>query len=122
MRVGLATRTPRRGNRLQLSEHAWPNVGVRNTTDGAFELLQAEIGFSLLSPPPFLSLSFLPAFPVAYTPGASLSRVQAMGRINCSLAGVDDCQVNPCAVESNSLESRIGIRTCRVERSMNVVL
>lgn len=57
MRVGLATRTPRRGNRLQLSEHAWPNVGARNTTVGAFELLQPEIGFSLLSPSLLLSLS-----------------------------------------------------------------
>jgi len=38
MRVGLSTRTLRRGNRLQLSEHAWPNVGVRNTTVGAFQL------------------------------------------------------------------------------------
>lgn len=58
------------------------------------------------SPP----LSFLPGLPVAYTSGASLSRVQAMGRINCSLAGVDDCQVNSCAVQLNTLELRIGIR------------
>ena len=72
-RVDLATRTPRRGNRLQLSKHAWPNVGVRNTTDGAFKLLQAEIGFSLLSLPLFLSFSFLPACSVAYTSDASLS-------------------------------------------------
>ena len=46
---------------------------VRNTTDGAFKLLQAEIGFSLLSLPLFLSFSFLPAFSVAYTSDASLS-------------------------------------------------
>lgn len=68
MRVGLATRTPRRGNRLQLSEHAWPNVGVRNTSDGAFELLQRSVSLCFLP-----RLSFLPGLPAAYTSGASLS-------------------------------------------------
>jgi len=48
----LATRTPWRGNRLQLSQHAWPNVGVCN--DGCYR----QIGFSLLSPSFSLSLSF----------------------------------------------------------------
>lgn len=109
-RVGLATRTPWRGNRLQLSKHAWPNVGVRNTTDGAFKLLQAEIGFSLLSPPLFLPLFLALHSLCGVCPLTLLSRVQAMGWINCSLAGVDDCQVNSCVTESNTLESRIGIR------------
>lgn len=101
----LATRTPWRGNRLQLSQHAWPNVGVCN--DGCYR----QIGFSLLSPSLFLCLFSLSV------PRLLCLVYKRRGRINCSLAGADDCQVDSCyRIEyfetTRDLKSRLKFRYC----------